>query len=561
MKTVARFFAAALVCTTAVAQWSADPSVNSIIVSGKQNVNSPSMISDGSSGAYVAWDDQRTAYYNIYLQHVDGSGKKLWTADGLLPTPSTVVTGVTPSLCSDGTGGLIVAFLDERDTLNGVVDITLQRISRSGVRVWDSTGVNITHNTIFDLGVKAPLIFSDGSSGAFVVWGQNFGLKIARVSSAGQLLWTKLIDSFGELDFTAAVSGTSCIVVWNDMNMTYPINTTIAAQKLDLSGTRQWALDSVVVCNSPNGKIRPQIVGDDAGGGIIAWEDYRNGSYYRAFSQKLSPTGARQWIAANDSNGVLLSNRTTGVNKISMVYESGGGAIVTWSESSTKQPYVQKVSSTGTLPWGTNGVALSTTSATNGDNVLVSDGVDGAIVVWTDYRNTGINTDIYSQRISSVGAVQWPTTGAAVSSALKNQVEPFVVSNNGGAIVGFFDMRDANNNAGLRGISLQRVNGNGTLTGIRNEFSQLPVGFSLSQNYPNPFNPTTVIRYQMSANSFVSLRIFDVLGREVATLVDGEMAAGTYRVSFDASGLSSGVYYHTLKVGSSVETRKMILAK
>jgi hypothetical protein len=89
----------------------------------------------------------------------------------------------------------------------------------------------------------------------------------------------------------------------------------------------------------------------------------------------------------------------------------------------------------------------------------------------------------------------------------------------------------------------------------------LPEAFSLSQNYPNPFNPSTNIKYSIKEKSKVELKVFDLLGNEIATLVNEEKAPGNYDVSFDASFLSSGIYLYTIKVGSFVQTRKMLLMK
>lgn len=88
-----------------------------------------------------------------------------------------------------------------------------------------------------------------------------------------------------------------------------------------------------------------------------------------------------------------------------------------------------------------------------------------------------------------------------------------------------------------------------------------PEGFQLHQNYPNPFNPSTVISYQLPMNSEVSLKVFDMLGREVATLVDERKAAGEHEVHFDASPLSSGMYIYRIQAGDFLQTRKMILIK
>jgi hypothetical protein len=89
----------------------------------------------------------------------------------------------------------------------------------------------------------------------------------------------------------------------------------------------------------------------------------------------------------------------------------------------------------------------------------------------------------------------------------------------------------------------------------------MPDEFALFQNYPNPFNPTTGIRYQVSGVSDVKLSVFDLLGREVAVLVNEKKAPGSYEVKFDATGLASGVYLYRLTAGDYVQTRKLAVVK
>ena len=91
--------------------------------------------------------------------------------------------------------------------------------------------------------------------------------------------------------------------------------------------------------------------------------------------------------------------------------------------------------------------------------------------------------------------------------------------------------------------------------------NSFPTRFSLSQNYPNPFNPTTTIKFQIPELSFVAFRIYDVLGREIATLVDEEKPSGSYEVEFDASTLTSGIYFYQIQAGVFVETKKMVLLR
>jgi len=89
----------------------------------------------------------------------------------------------------------------------------------------------------------------------------------------------------------------------------------------------------------------------------------------------------------------------------------------------------------------------------------------------------------------------------------------------------------------------------------------IPQEFTLYQNYPNPFNPSTKIKYALSSRQYATLKAYDVLGNEVATLVNEEKPAGNYEVEFDAAGLPSGVYFYQLKAGSFIETKKMIFLR
>ena len=88
-----------------------------------------------------------------------------------------------------------------------------------------------------------------------------------------------------------------------------------------------------------------------------------------------------------------------------------------------------------------------------------------------------------------------------------------------------------------------------------------PVNYYLEQNYPNPFNPSTTIKWQMPRAGLVTLKVYDVLGREVKTLVNKELNAGKHEAVFDASRFSSGVYFYQLKAGEFIGTKKIILLK
>ena len=99
------------------------------------------------------------------------------------------------------------------------------------------------------------------------------------------------------------------------------------------------------------------------------------------------------------------------------------------------------------------------------------------------------------------------------------------------------------------------------LTSVYDEDLQPPTMFGLRQNYPNPFNPSTTIQFELARESQVSLKVFNILGQEVANLVHTRLQAGSHRVTWDAAKAPTGVYFYRLMVGEFVETRRMILLK
>jgi serine protease len=159
----------------------------------------------------------------------------------------------------------------------------------------------------------------------------------------------------------------------------------------------------------------------------------------------------------------------------------------------------------------------------------------------------------------------------ALSSGIQNTSLPagdisFVVSaapldiDAGGTAIAAFAIAAGNNLENLRtAIQASRAKYN-TLTDVENE-TTLPIKFNLAQNYPNPFNPSTKISFSIPESGMVSLKVYDLLGREVANLINSEMLPGTYDYNFNGAGLSSGMYFYKIESGNYSETRKMMLLK
>jgi hypothetical protein len=126
-----------------------------------------------------------------------------------------------------------------------------------------------------------------------------------------------------------------------------------------------------------------------------------------------------------------------------------------------------------------------------------------------------------------------------------------------------YSFTDKKINVGKYNYRLKMIDNDGTYnySKLLDVEVEAPKTFALKQNYPNPFNPSTTISYQLPVNNYVTLSIYDVVGREVITLVNEEKPAGRYDVVFDGSDLSSGIYLYQLKAGVYLETKKFILLK
>jgi hypothetical protein len=125
----------------------------------------------------------------------------------------------------------------------------------------------------------------------------------------------------------------------------------------------------------------------------------------------------------------------------------------------------------------------------------------------------------------------------------------------------FYNIRIQGNGPNGTPVHVRTVVLNVGFVGITNNNSGIPKEFKLHQNYPNPFNPVTNIKFDLAKTGLVKLKVYDVNGKEVSTLVNSSMSAGSYTYDFDASSLASGVYFYKLETPDYMSIRKMILVK
>jgi predicted lipoprotein with Yx(FWY)xxD motif len=227
-----------------------------------------------------------------------------------------------------------------------------------------------------------------------------------------------------------------------------------------LSATRDPAfgadIDGFALCTAPGDQLSPVVVADGAGGSIVAWHDQRPSVALGGvcFAQRVNATGSPQWAL----NGVPLS--TTGdpgdPTAPAIAADGAGGAFVAYGGSSS-QPRAQWVNAVGSPQWGADGTQLTAASPTMRDLAIVRDlgGAGGAIVVWRQDNGAAGLSDIYAQKVSAAGVIQWGSQGIPVTTTNMNgESLPVLLSDGaGGAIIVFF--------LGSNGCRAQRLNASG----------------------------------------------------------------------------------------------------
>lgn len=542
-------------------QWSTDPNVNSAICIASNDQFFSNIVSDGAGGAIITWEDFRNgSNYDVYVQRINFAGLIMWSLNGV-PIATITNDQTMPRITEDNSGGAIITWNDFRS--GNYSDIYAQKINANGTIQWTANGVSICGAVNNQ---NNPTIVSDGSGGAIITWQDtrdgSFNIYAQRINSNGTSLWmTDGVPICSEINKqenpTIASDGSGgAIITWQD----YRSNTDydIYAQRVDSNGDVQWTANGLSLCSLTGNQVYPIIVNNNTYEVIITWFDVRNGIDPDIYAQRLGIDGSVFWT----SNGVALCTATNLQQFPVLVDDGTGGAIVTWQDyrSGAFDVYIQRVNMNGDVMWTTDGVPISTEVNAQMSPDIISDGQGGAIIAWRDYRNDA-DVNIYAQRINANGIVQWMENGIAISTAAGDNYPPTLTSDmQEGAIITWWDYRSGTTSD----IYAQQVSHDGQLgivTDVNDNISASPDLFSLGQNYPNPFNPCTVISFQMPAGSLIALKVFDVLGNEITTLIDEYKPAGKYEIEFKAASLPSGVYFYQLKAENYISTKKMILLR
>lgn len=434
--------------------WDDTDPANTAISTASADQTAPQMVSDNQGGMIVVWEDRRSGNTEIYAQRVNSLGVPLWSTNGVVVCDATGDQQL-PSIISDGTGGAIIVWQDRRNGTD--FDIYAQRIDANGVPLWTTNGVQLSGASDNQL---APQLVTDEINGAIVVWedrrnGTNYDIYAQRVDGSGIVQWSATgepVVSSVEHQLTPRIvtdNAGGAIIVWADYRSASHYD--IYAQRLIASGASQWAANGVAVVNAEGNQFGPSIAADGIGGVVAVWQDYRSSTDFDIHTQHLDASGVVQWAA----NGVVVSAALGNQVSPSVVMSGLNSFIVGWEDyrNGSSDIYAQRVNATGSMSWSANGLTVCNANGSQGLPQMVADDAGGAILVWKDYRN-GAASDLYLQRINQNGTRLWASDGFAASSAIGNQLSPAVVADgNGGAILAWEDDRNGNADIYTQGVS------------------------------------------------------------------------------------------------------------
>ena len=436
--TTALIFAAALL-PAPVHAWSGDPAVNTAVSTATDEQRLPAIASDGAGGSIVAWQDRRSGNDDVYVQRFNAAGAAQWAANGVALCTATGNQTII-RLVSDGAGGAVAAWQDAR---SGDLQIYARRVNAAGTPQWTADGVVLCTASSSQNVQLVP----DGIGGATVCWNDfrnftDFKAYAQRINGSGAVQWTAngvaLSNGANSQYFPRIATDGSggAIFAWQD-NRNGNLSD-IYAQRINSSGAVQWTAAGAAVSNAASLQSKPKVVSDGSGGAIIGWDDFRGGSNYDVYAQRVNASGAAQWTA----DGVVMAAAAGHQEKVQLAMDGSGGAIAIWEDGrSTIDIYAQRINASGAVQWTANGVAVCAAADIQLDPQLVSDGAGGAVATWSDRRD-GTQYDIYAQRIGSTGVAQWTANGLAVCTAANSQTDSQLVADGpGGAVMVWTDLR------------------------------------------------------------------------------------------------------------------------
>ncbi len=514
----------------------------------------PTLSAEPSGAFVVCWMDKRNLNYDIYARTVTSYGF-LQAESNSLNDDSSGASQTSPKIATKSDGGFLVVWEDFR---NSNSDVYLKRFNPSGELLGDDFRVNDDSGYAYQ---GLPDIACDESGNSVTIWED---------AREGLDIYAQLIDHSGNLvggNFRVnADSGTDLHnSPSGDMSQAGDFAVVWAAREDNaqnvygrLFGSDGQPKDTCFKVNDDDQEVdhfSPEVGMDSSGNFVVAWEDERDGQD-RIYLQRYTRAGTGLGANFAVHSGKMNSSQSDPDLDLSQT----GEFVVVWVES--QQVWAQRYDSSAT-PIGTNiGVVDFPSSFPENPQVKMTD--DGYFTVsWTDHRAEG--SDVYFRAYldgSPLGPGEAVNTDAGQALQISGDIDLW-----GTYLYSVWaDNRTAGNGYD---IYFNTINFKETAVEDEQEKRDLPQEFILYQNHPNPFNPHTGIRFTVLSDPSrlpVCLKIYNISGQLVKTLVEEEKPPGDYQVTWDGRNnegqqVASGIYFYQLRAEDRTLTRKMLLLR
>jgi len=513
----------------------------------------------------VAWTDYRhtnSSDRKIYYQLIDNDGEVMLVDNGLPICDGFSGKQEHCEITGTSDGGAVITWWEWRGTVN--MFVYAQKIDAEGNILWNPDGVKVDFREHYQY---YQAVCPDDNGGAYVAWRGYEGnypwgteeIMVQHLDADGRRLYgdyAVVLTNIGEEDYIVNLfpdgeGGAICVYYLDGI-------TNIYAARVNPDGTIAWTITPMQ--GQPGGGSSTVAITRNGGGGIVAWEDNRNGIGNDIYMQKFDLSGNMLW----EVNGVPVIILEGSQRNTYLAEDEEGYVYVNFQDTGQNYNlYCQRLSPDGNIIFQREGVPVCDAEWDQYCSAVIADGFGGALMFWEDQRDwmSGNNSDIYATHFDNQGRIAnplWETNGNPVCGYPGGQYDPMVVSDGyGGAILVWDDNRCMDSND----LFAQRVND--YIVGAKApSLSSLPDDYKLYQNYPNPFNNSTRIEYYLPVSSHVELEVFDIVGREVSKLVVGKIPSGYHTVEWNASNVSSGIYFVRLEAGINFrQTQKLLLIK
>lgn len=550
------FIAAAILCLfdNTLAQWVNDPSSNTKLVIDPVDPINISALRDFNGGAYVFWEDKKgSSNSNIYFIHFDENGKVSFRADGkAVSTRSGLKENPLASVDPFGNSIIMWEGFDKRKNS----ELFIQKLSKSGLRLWQNEGIQLTENKIkkvdFSLRVdKRGYVYSSYLT-KNLLSGNKFSVRYIVLNPNGKILSDSLKgilfnsnNTLSETEIVPDNKGGAFIFWLENLNQ----KTVLRLQFVDSTGSKVWGPKPITI-SKPNNNVLSYSVGK-LGSKVYAAITYQ-GSNKIIYQNLISDKGQLLW----GEEGKLLTYQPGSQSNPQFAFVDSS-VVVSWTNEyeKLKDVFIQRFDVKGNPMWENNGKRVINIKGNQFGQRIVYDQKNGVVIAWIDKRQNNSDANLYIQKIDLKGKFVWDSSGVMISSSqdMEKSYLNLVSDGSGGAVAVFKGTTDKRNN-----IYGQKIFSTGTyasqILGFKTEVVNDSVKISW---YAANENEGTTYSIYRSADEYAKDDDWTIAG----SVKKNKKTDTNYYEFYDLPDINGSIYYRIAQKNDKTQPQYSVIEK